>query len=67
MVSQLSAAAGCAQARDQASTALAEAQGKVFKLEVQVAEGQKQAAHIAELEKEVSRYRQGPALRAAVP
>lgn len=45
------------QGRDEANASLADAQGKVFKLEVAVAEGAKQAQQVAELEKELARYR----------
>ena len=47
----------CEQARDEATAALADAQGRVFKLEVAVAEGQKQGQQVADLEKELTRYR----------
>ncbi|KAK9808467.1 hypothetical protein WJX73_009555 [Symbiochloris irregularis] len=45
------------QGRDEANASLADAQGRVFKLEVAVAEGAKQAQQVAELEKELARYR----------
>ena len=47
----------CLQARDQANTALADSQGRVLKLEVTVAEEQKKGQQVAELERELVRFR----------
>lgn len=56
----------CVQARDEAQAGLADAQGRIFKLEVALAEGQKQAQQIVDLEKELARFRWAPA-RAYTP
>ena len=45
------------QARDQAQEARSAEEAKLFKLQVELAEAQKAAASIPDLEKELSKYR----------